>query len=103
MANTTKENLMNQVFNINDDINKAIEENTLYEYICESLEIEFISNVSREFLGGIITIALGGPTIYINTRKRLIEGFFGADNFNLPLDNETINELNNVLEELFYI
>lgn len=103
MVNRTLENLMDQVFNTRDDIDNAIDENTLYDYLIEYEDIEFIFDGARAFLGAIVTVSSGGPNIYLDTRNGRIEGFWSSDSFYLPLDRDVKNELNNILEEFYGI
>lgn len=102
MTNTTKENLINMSEFIENELIENIDNGTLYDYIGECLDIEFISDAHREYIGGRILVTLGGPNIWINTRTRQIEAYWWADSFYLPLENELVNELNNILEELYY-
>lgn len=103
MTYTINEELERQVKGTIEELNEAIEQETLYDYICESLDIKFISNPSHELLGGILAVALGGPNVYVDTYEKQIKGFWGNDNFYLPLDNDVVDELNFILEELFNI
>lgn len=102
MTNTTKENLINMSEFIENELIENIDNGTLYDYICECLDIEFISDARREFLGARILVTFGGPNIWINTRKGHIEAYWGNENFYFHLDSYVVNELNNVLEELYF-
>ena len=101
MTNTTKDRLVSMCEFIENELIENIENGTLYNYICECLDIEFISNSRRELLGGEVLVTFGGPNIWIDTRNRQIQAVWSSDSFYLPLDNNVVNELNNILEEFY--
>jgi RNA polymerase subunit RPABC4/transcription elongation factor Spt4 len=53
---------------------------TGWEYIADALDIEYtVASDKRTMLGASITMALGGPDIRIDTRRGVVEGFWGSD------------------------
>ena len=59
-----------------------------FEQFCYGLmDIEYTYDSSGEFLGAEITICLGGPTIWIETRYSKIVGVWGSDRFERSYDD----------------
>lgn len=71
-----------------------------FEYIFAALSIEYtVSGVDRSFLGAEITVTVGGPHIYIDTRRNVVTGHWGSDTFTRSYsDNIGLHE---AAEELF--
>ena len=50
------------------------------EYVADALDIEYtVASDRRTMLGATITVYLGGPDIRIDTRRGIVEGFWGSD------------------------
>ena len=104
MTSKNLDNLVKQVEYSKNELLENVNNNTLYDYILDySDDIEFIFDRGHNFLGAIVTIGSGGPNIYLDTRNGRIDGFWGIDKFNLPIDKELKNELNNILEDFYKI
>jgi len=57
------------------------QDEALDQFLNRFLDVEYTYNSSGEFLGAEITICLGGPTIWIETRYCNIVGVWGSDRF----------------------
>lgn len=49
------------------------------DYLQDALDIEYIVNSKREYLGARVLVAFGGPNIWINTRTKLVEGYWWGE------------------------
>ena len=58
------------------DLNGDGEELTAFDYLQDALDIEYIVNSKREYLGARVLVAFGGPNIWINTRTKKVEGYW---------------------------
>lgn len=59
-----------------------------FDQFCDSfLDIEYSYNSGGELLGAEITICLGGPTIWIETRDCTIVGVWGSDRYARSYDD----------------
>lgn len=110
MIDTTKDLLLKYVTNIVDDIENPAEstwwqeykeahefdddeEPTAYYYLEDALGMEFTISGNGDYLGAEICVGWGGPGLYINTRERMVEGYWGGDEVkrgyqdNLDLDD----------------
>lgn len=93
--------------NIRNDINELYEGETvdecesLYDYIADALDIEYIFSSRRELLGVVIYVTLGGPNCYIDTRRGEVVCNWGADTGAAWLASEICEEINSYMEECF--
>lgn len=87
-TDTSKEQLREQVASIaamlengfdEDDLNVDGEPMSAMDYIFEALDIEYQISSDRQYLGANICVAFGGPSIYIDTRKCCVEGYWWGD------------------------
>lgn len=49
------------------------------DYLQDALDIEYIVNKDRDYLGARVLVAFGGPNIWINTRTKLVEGYWWGE------------------------
>ncbi len=78
---------------------KTKDEIGAYEYLSDILDIEYIVTSKSEYLGARVLVAFGGPTIWVNTRSKLIEGYWG--NESCILSYRDALGLDEVLEEFW--
>lgn len=50
-----------------------------FDFLQDALDIEYIVNSKREYLGARVLVAFGGPNIWINTRTNTVEGAWWSD------------------------
>lgn len=51
------------------------------DFLQDALDIEYIVTSKCEYLGAVILVAYGGPSIRINTRRNRVEGAWWGDSF----------------------
>ena len=49
------------------------------DYLQDSLDIQYIVNSKREYLGARVLVAFGGPNIWVDTKRGIVEGFWWGD------------------------
>jgi hypothetical protein len=49
--------------------------NGAHDYIRDAFDIEFIVTREREYLGARVLVVIGGPTIWVDTQKGIVEGW----------------------------
>jgi len=59
-----------------DELNCDDQEMSAFDYLQDALDIEYIVNSKREYLGARVLVAFGGPNIWVNTRTNLVEGYW---------------------------
>lgn len=57
-------------------------------YLHDALDIEYTVSGNFAYLGARIAVAFGGPNIYINTRHKVVEGYWGGDSVEVPYIDE---------------
>lgn len=84
------------------DIEEAWENEELMDYIDDhALDIEYTISSNMDFLGAEIAVALGGPSVYINTRNKRVEAYWGGEEGSYPLDSDVCDELYAMFEEAY--
>lgn len=86
---TTKDYLRAMVDNIaatltngfDDMLNQDDEPMSASDYVFEALDVEYTVSSKKEYLGATLCVAFGGPSVYIDTRKQLVEGYWWGDRY----------------------
>lgn len=85
-----------------EDIEEAYENGELIEYIDEhALDIEYTISGNMDYLGVSIAVALGGPSVYINTREKCVEAYWGGESATYTLDSDVVEELDYFYEDYY--
>ena len=74
--------IANQIHYAKYDFDKHysdFEEPCAGDYLKDVLDINYIINRDRTYKGARILVAFGGPNIWIDTSKGIVEGFWGTD------------------------
>lgn len=71
----------------------------VYEYLENVLDIEYICNSRKEYLGARVLVAFGGPNIWVNTRTETVEGYWWGSNAFASFEDNL--GLDDALSELF--
>ena len=74
---------------------------TLLDYINDTLDIEYTCSATLEYIGARVYVTLGGPNIWIDTRRSIVEGVWGTERYGLPLPSDVVGGLDYNLEEMF--
>ena len=72
---------------------------TAFNYLAGVLDIEYIVNSNKEYLGARVLVTFGGPNIWVDTRSNTVEGYWWADNHTESFTDEL--GLDECLEELY--
>lgn len=84
------------------DIEEAWQNGELIDYINDNaLDIEYTISSNMDFLGAEIAVALGGPSVYINTRDRRVEAYWGEEQAYFLLDSDLCDELDELFEDMY--
>ena len=73
----------------------------LWSYFNDVLDVEYTISSRGDFLGCRIAVALGGPNIWIDTRRGEIFGAWGTDRVSVWLPSEICNEIDAIFEDLY--
>ena len=81
----------------NDDGEQA----TMYDYFEDPLDFEYTIASNGEYLGVRVYVTLGGPNVWIDTRRGEIGGAWGTDRADRWLPREICDEIDEVFQEYF--
>lgn len=81
-----------------DDLNEY-EQQSLYDYLENCLDIEYRCNSRREYRSVQIMIAWGGPNIYLDTASGDVELYWWGDRAKYRMDNNVVEALDEWAEE----
>jgi hypothetical protein len=70
------------------------------DYLEGVLDIEYIVNSKKEYLGARVLVAFGGPNIWINTRTKQVEGYWWSDTSIQSYEYDEM-EIDEALETLY--
>jgi hypothetical protein len=71
-----------------------------FEYLEDVLDIEYVVNSRKEYLGARILVAFGGPNIWVNTRTQTVEGCWWGERAEASYSEDKIG-LDDACEELW--
>ena len=72
---------------------------TASEWMEGTYDIRYYVNMDKCYLGAEILVAGGGPTIWVNTYTREVEGYWGGDKVREPFADSL--ELDDYCEEMY--
>jgi hypothetical protein len=76
-------------------------EYTLYDYFEDALDIEFRISSRKELQSVEICVTCGGPNIYIDTKTKAVELYWGNTHCDMPLSRAATEVINGYAEELY--
>ena len=62
-----------------DELNHDGEPLGAFDYLQDALDIEYIVSGKREYLGARVLVAFGGPNIWVDTKRGIVEGAWWGD------------------------
>lgn len=83
------------------DCGEQLEQVTVGNYFDDALDIEYTCDAQKRYRHVRVTVACGGPNIYVDTGKREVLLHWGADMEEYPIDSMTCNEIDDYFEDMF--
>lgn len=83
--------------------NEDGEEMSLYDYISDALDIQYIVDGRRVYQSCRIYVALGGPTVWIDTEEKAVKLAWGTGRAEYGLDWGVCDEIDNIMDELWEV
>lgn len=71
-----------------------------FEYLNDCLDIQWIINGDKEFLGARVLVAFGGPNIWIDTLRSKIDGYWWGDSYSVSYGFDAM-QIEEALRELW--
>lgn len=93
--------LLNHVQSIANNLSNGFEgeEFSALDYLQDALDIEYIVNSKGEYLGARVLVAFGGPNIWVDTRRGVVDGAWWGDKASAPFTDSI--GLDDALSELW--
>lgn len=82
---------------VDDDGNEL----SLYDYLADVLDYEFTVDSRKEYKAAKIWVALGGPTVWIDTAERAVKLAWGTDHEEYALNWNICEEIDDVMQEIY--
>lgn len=104
--------LQNYIDNIFDELNAIYEgratnddgeQATFYDYFEDPLDFEYTIASNGEYLGVRVYVTLGGPNVWVDTRRGEIAGAWGTDRADCWLPSEIASEIDDIFREYYEI
>ena len=90
---------------ITDEEREELEANgepaDLWEYFADALDIEYTVSSDGQYLGARIYVTLGGPNVWVDTRRGEVAGAWGCDRASAWLPSEICEAIDEIFSELF--
>lgn len=102
--------LQNYLENIYNELNSIYEGNatnddgeqtTFYDYFEDPLDYEYTIGADGSYLGVRVYVTLGGPNVWIDTRRGEIGGAWGTDRADRWLPREICDEIDEIFSEYY--
>lgn len=78
-----------------------LEAYTVCDWLCDALDIEYTVSSRLDYVAARIYVALGGPTVWIDTRDNAAHLSWGTDTAWYPLDTDTAAAVDAEAEECY--
>lgn len=78
-----------------------LEAYTVCDWLCDALNIEYTVSSRLDYVAARIYVALGGPTVWIDTRDSAVHLSWGTDTAWYPLDTDTAAAVDAEVEECY--
>lgn len=69
-------------------------------YLSDALDMEYTVSSRGDYLGSRVCVTFGGPNIYIDTRNRKVQGYWGGDYVERSYSRDALG-LDDYLEDTF--
>ena len=98
-SETCQDQLVRMVQDIADSITHPGDKDNAAKWMEDTYDIRYLVDSRKEYMGAQILVAGGGPTIWVNTYTKEVEGYWGCDKVREPfIDNL---DLDYYCEELY--
>ena len=78
-SETCEEQLRRMVRNIADSITSPGDEDNAAKWMEDTYDIRYLVDRDKRFMGAEILVAGGGPTIWVDTFREQVTGWWGSD------------------------
>ena len=73
----------------------------LYDYLSDAaLDVEYTLDSARNLIGVSIWLTVGGPSCWIDTRRKEVVTAWGSERASLPLDDDICNAITELYADI---
>ncbi len=72
------------------------ESSSLWDYFADALDVEYTIDIRGEYLGCRVYVTLGGPNVWVDTRRGEVGGAWGTDRESVWLPSEICDEIDSI-------
>jgi len=98
-SETCEEQLRRMCQNIADSIHEPAEQDSAGSWMEGTYDIRYLVDHNKQYLGAKILCAGGGPTIWVDTWTKEVEGYWGSDRVNIGFCDNL--DLDGYCEEMY--
>lgn len=73
----------------------------VYDWLGDVLDVKYMVNDDLTYYAGRVTVAIGGPNVYVDTLSRQVELYWWADRAQYGLSPQACDALDEALDELY--
>ena len=77
------------------------ETSDLFEYFADALDMEYTISGTGDYLGVRVYVTLGGPNVWVDTRRGEVGGAWGTDRESVWLPSEICDEIDSIFCEAY--
>ena len=77
------------------------ESSSLLDYFADALDVEYTIDSRGEYLGCRVFVTLGGPNVWVDTRRGEVGGAWGTDRESVWLPSEICDEIDGIFCEAY--
>ena len=74
---------------------------SLYDFFADALDIEYRVGSDKEYRSVCVTVAFGGPNIYIDTRSKAVELYWWTEHASFPLSLDAVEAVDDWAEQFW--
>jgi predicted RNA-binding Zn-ribbon protein involved in translation (DUF1610 family) len=78
-----------------------LEKSNIDDYFADCLDIEYRSGSGREYRSVRVMVACGGPNIYVDTKSKSVELYWGNTVETYPLSYHVVDAIDSYFEDIF--
>ena len=97
---TCEDKLRRMCKNIADGItNPSVKDTWPHRWMEDTYDIRYIVDHEKKYLGAMLLVAGGGPTIWVSLNEMEVQGYWGGDRVNVPFSDNL--GLDDYCEEMY--
>lgn len=77
------------------------ESSSLWDYFADALDVKYTIDSRGEYLGARVYVTLGGPNVWVDTRRGEVGGAWGTDRESVWLPSEICDEIDSIFREAY--